>query len=106
MRMVMAIAMAGLLTACGGGKDEDSGGAGGGGDVGADVYADNCASCHAADGSGGVGVALNSGVVAGLSDDDLKSIVTSGIAPTMPAFSLTESDLDALVGFLRSEFGG
>ena len=108
MLRMMVIAATVSLVACGGDKDGSDTAAAAGttaGVDGASVYADNCASCHGADGSGGVGTPLNAGVVAGLSDDELTSVITDGISPSMPSFALPTDELDALVAYLRSEFG-
>ena len=56
--------------------------------TGEQVYMANCASCHAPDGSGGVGTRLNDGVtVARLTDAQMTAVVADGVR-TMPALSL------------------
>jgi mono/diheme cytochrome c family protein len=105
-KMVALLALCGLVACGGGGKDEDSGG--GAGDVGvdgADVYAANCGTCHATDGSGGIGPPLDDGLVAGLSDERLFDVIVNGLPPSMPSFALPQDEIDALIAYLRSEFG-
>jgi mono/diheme cytochrome c family protein/uncharacterized protein (DUF302 family) len=69
------------------------------------LYAQHCATCHGAEGSGGVGVPLNlPDFLAVASDDYLKVTIREGrpgrVMPGFPQFS--ESEVDALVAHLRS----
>ena len=107
MRTWMAILAASALVACGGeDKGDDTAGGGGGADGGA-LYDTNCASCHGANGEGGVGVALNAGVAAGMSEADIEAVILNGVPPTMPAFdSLSDDEISAIAGYVKAEFGG
>src|SRR5262245_64582218 len=82
---------------------------------GAKLYADNCASCHQADGQGVAGsippVAGNPAVVAAKPFDVL-AVVLQGIPargglPAMPSFagSLGDSDVADLTNYVRTSFG-
>lgn len=118
-----------IMAACGGGRtaptiaDGGTSGGGGGGDAvaiaeGKTIYDGSCVACHA---DGGVGIdglgkpLVGSEFVAGLTDSELIDFITvgrdtsdpintSGIA--MPAKggnpSLTDSDLEFVVAYLRS----
>ena len=70
---------------------------------GARVYADACAVCHAADGTGLSGPDLNS-VVPGVDEATLEDVITNGIGG-MPAISLLDDELDALVDYVLGEWG-
>lgn len=73
--------------------------------IGEQLYAQHCAACHGADGSGGVGVPLNlPDFLAVASDDYLKITIREGRpGRVMPAFPrLSDSELGALVTHLRS----
>lgn len=72
-----------LLLACAGGDEEIVGDA----TAGATVFADNCASCHAADGTGGSGPDLT-----GMTDEaEIEEYVVNGDGG-MPAFGDTLSE--------------
>ncbi len=103
--IVLAAAM--TLTACGGPKDavDTAGGGGAAGNPGADIYEINCQVCHGESGEGGTGIALNDGSLDTLTDDDIRAAVNDGVG-AMPSFSLSATDVDALIDFIRSEFGG
>ena len=85
------------------GGSADSGGSSGG--EGAALYSSNCASCHGADGEGGVGPSLVDNVP-GSSESELTEVVTDGTG-LMPPFgsSLSEEEIEAVVQFLLSEWG-
>jgi len=75
-------------------------------DPGAALFSQNCAACHGTDGRGGErapDIATNHGVIA-LSEDDLKKIVSAGVAGTgMPPFAYLGPDkISALAGYLRT----
>lgn len=76
--------------------------------LGERIFNATCAACHGENGSGGTGPALNSQqVLTKLSDEQIwQAIVNGGRRPnsTMPAFGdrLTSTELEALVGFIRS----
>lgn len=69
--------------------------------TGADVYRARCASCHGADGGGGLGPTLAE-IESRLDDEGQRSVVEDGRA-TMPGFAnvLSESDLEAVVRYTR-----
>lgn len=77
---------------------------------GAEVYAAHCAACHGARGEGGTGTALANRVfLATATDAFLRHTVARGRSGTpMPAFAgqLPDTDLDAVVAFLRSRAVG
>lgn len=79
-------------------------------ELGASVYARHCASCHGAEGEGGTGTALgNTTMLATTPDRFLKAAIVRGREGTeMTAFgeSLTESEIDGVVAFLRSRAQG
>ena len=71
--------------------------------TGEQVYMANCASCHAPDGSGGVGTRLNDGVtVARLTDAQMTAVIADGVR-TMPANlgKLTATQIAAVVAYVR-----
>lgn len=97
---VLGAAMA-TVTACGG----DDPAARDGESSGASIFAEHCASCHGADGSGGQGPALGDGVVAeAFTEDEMRAVVSHG-RNGMPPFAdtLTDDELDAVVTYVRSE---
>ena len=77
-------------------------------DAGASIYATRCASCHAADGSGGFGPALGGGIAAQRFPDpaDQIAVVTNGRG-SMPSFSdsLTPEQIAAVVEYTRTGLG-
>lgn len=79
-----------LLAACNTGKTSEIAALDGDPDAGAVIYEDNCATCHAADGSGGTGPDLT-----GESEGPEEVIdVVYGGEDEMPAFSGSLSDQD------------
>ena len=76
------------------------------------LYAENCAGCHGANGRGGAAVALANPVYLAIVDDrSMRSTIAMGVRGTsMPAFAqraggmLTETQIDALVGGIRSHW--
>ena len=73
---------------------------GGGGVAGADVFADNCSSCHGQDGGGGIGPSLQD-----VDDVDLViSTVTNGRG-SMPSFEgrLDEQEIEAVADYVTTE---
>jgi mono/diheme cytochrome c family protein len=90
-----------LLVACGG-TPEDT--ASGGAD-GAALYASNCASCHGADGEGVSAPAMTL-IVPDMMDEAIADAVANGTDGGMPAFSFDDSEMSALVTYLRDTFGG
>jgi mono/diheme cytochrome c family protein len=79
-------------------------------DQGAALYRANCASCHGADGLGGVGPALNAKQFLSDADDEqIRQLIAVGVpGSAMGAYSLdfggalTLEQIDALAVFLRS----
>jgi cytochrome c oxidase cbb3-type subunit III len=74
------------------------------------LYAQNCAGCHGADGQGGAAIALANPVFLAIADDTvIRRIASNGVTGTpMPAFAqsaggiLTEKQIDAIVRGIRS----
>jgi cytochrome c oxidase cbb3-type subunit 3 len=72
---------------------------------GGSLYAANCAACHGNTGEGGVGVPLSlSSFLNSIDDDFLRKTIRHGRpGRVMPAFSkLSDAQIDAIVGFIRS----
>ena len=77
------------------------------------LYAENCAGCHGASGRGGAAIGLANPVYLAIVDDrSMRSTIATGVHGTaMPAFAqraggmLTEQQIDALVGGIRSKWG-
>lgn len=95
------------LTACGDKEPVDSGP-----DIeaGAVVYTASCGGCHGATGageseSGFTGASDLSVEVATMTDDEIIDLLGSGQG-SMPPVSLSETDQEDLLAYLRSEFGG
>ena len=75
--------------------------------VGASVFKDNCASCHAIDGSGGQGPAIGDGAAAAKFDhEEMVGIVTNGRG-AMPSFEgkLSADEVAAVVDYVREDLG-
>lgn len=86
-------------------SDDGADGGADGGDAGASVYAERCASCHGADGSGGHAPEVGDGAAAdGLSEEEMVVLVSEGRGG-MPSFAddLTEAEIAAVVDFVRSD---
>ena len=79
-------------------------------ELGAELYELNCASCHGADGEGGIGPALNSQeFLTAANDDQIAALIAVGIpGSAMSAYSLdfggplTAEEIDGLTVYLRS----
>lgn len=74
--------------------------------TGESVYTDNCASCHGADGSGGVGPALGGGaVVAAIPDAADQVVVITDGRNGMPSFDgrLTPEEIQAVTDYTRND---
>jgi mono/diheme cytochrome c family protein len=78
--------------------------------AGKTVY-DKCKTCHAADGSGNPGMAkalnvtlkpLGGAEVQGMSDADIKKVITSGMGKMKPVTTVTGADLDNVVAYVRT----
>lgn len=100
-RVASLLAIAALASGCG---SDDGGSDATNGDLGAQVFADNCAGCHGADGQGGTGPKLADGaVVEHYPDiDDQRSVIEEGRGQ-MPAWglSLSGEEIDAVVRYTR-----
>jgi len=74
------------------------------------LYSQNCAGCHGADGKGGAAIALSNPIFLAIADDSvIRRIAASGVPGTpMPAFAqsaggmLTDKQIDAIVSGIRS----
>ena len=81
------------------------GGVAGSGSVGSELFAANCASCHGADGSGGIGPQLSGGRVLRdfPNEPDEVTFVANGRG-IMPGFAtaLTPAQLKAVVDYTRT----
>lgn len=73
---------------------------------GAALFAEQCAVCHQTEGHGGIGLPLDKGRLALLSDDYLIRTVRLGRpGRLMPAFdALSDAQVAAIVGYLRSHY--
>jgi mono/diheme cytochrome c family protein len=91
------------LTACSGGsRVDDILSLTGDATNGATVYADNCAACHAADGSGGIGPSLQ-GEASEEGGEEVVEVVLYG-EDSMPAFpELTDQEVADLLAFLQQD---
>lgn len=119
-RGTAAVAAALLVTSCGSGSGDGAPGtssadgavtttaAPGELDLGEEVYATNCASCHGAAGQGGFGPQLADGAVVERYPevDDHRAVVVSGQG-AMPAWgdTLTDEEIDAVVRYEREGLG-
>jgi mono/diheme cytochrome c family protein len=79
--------------------------------AGKDVYDKSCKSCHGADGTANPGVAkmmkvdmkdLKSAEVQGMSDADLKKVVTDGKGKMKPIASVTGASVDNVAAYVHS----
>jgi mono/diheme cytochrome c family protein len=70
---------------------------------GAQVYADSCAGCHSADGTGATGPSLVEKVPQ-MSDADLLDVIENGVG-SMPDMGLSTPEADAVFLYVRGEFG-
>ena len=76
------------------------------------LYSENCAACHGPEGRGGAAIALANPVYLAIADDrSIRTAIAAGVRGTsMPAFAqaaggmLTEKEIDALVGGIRSRW--
>ncbi len=77
---------------------------------GREIYTEQCATCHGAQGEGGVGTVLNSkSLLKNTFDEVFFSVIRSGVPSTqMPAWSvdfggpLTDEDIRSVVAFIRA----
>ncbi len=79
--------------------------------AGKEVFEKSCKSCHGADGAGNANVAkmmkvemkdLRSAAVQGMSDADLKGVITNGKGKMKPVSSVTGASLDNVVAYVKS----
>jgi cytochrome c6 len=79
--------------------------------AGKTLYGTKCRVCHGADYKGNPGLAkamkvefkpLDGADVQGMSDADLKKVITMGMGKMKPVSGLKPADVDNLVAFLRS----
>jgi mono/diheme cytochrome c family protein len=75
------------------------------------VYSRACKACHGADGAPNVAIAkmqkvemkdLKASEVQGVSDAEMKTIITDGRGKMKPVRGLTEADVDNVVAYVRS----
>jgi mono/diheme cytochrome c family protein len=77
------------------------------------LYADNCAGCHGAEGKGGAAIALANPVYLAIVDDaTLRKVIAGGVPKTaMPPFAqnaggmLTDQQVDVITSEIRSRWG-
>lgn len=87
--------------------NEPGGGGAANASPGAQVYSANCASCHGADGSGGVGPKLAGSVARKFPNiDDQIAVVTDGRS-SMPSFDgdLSAEQIREVVEYTRTDLG-
>ena len=105
MRLVPVLVAALLLTACGGSDPvDDILALDGDTSNGAILFADNCVSCHPADGSAGTGAALNE-AVPDINDEQMVTSISGGIG-IMPVFSnaLTNQEIADVAAYTRETY--
>ncbi|MCB9674068.1 MAG: cytochrome c [Alphaproteobacteria bacterium] len=73
--------------------------------TGGDVYTARCASCHNADGSGGIGPSLVTEIPAS-TDEAVLTVVIDGEGSMPSNGDLADQDLADLLAYLNQEFGG
>lgn len=103
---LVGLLVAGATVAGAACSSDDDGGAAKAPD-GAAIYAARCATCHAADGSGGQGPALADGVTVDRDQRaEMVSLVTKG-RKGMPAWGpvLSASEIGAVVDYVRNDLG-
>jgi putative heme-binding domain-containing protein len=74
--------------------------------AGSRVYTQQCALCHGPQGATVDDIDLRRGVFrTASSDDDLRRVISSGAAEgRMPAFPLSEAELDGVIAYIRAGF--
>lgn len=80
----------------------------------AQLYGENCAGCHGADGKFGAALSLNNPVYLALVDDAaMRRVISNGVAGTaMPPFAIsaggamTDEQIDIVAGGIRSRWAG
>lgn len=96
-RLLMAALLLGVLSACVGRPAEDA--------TGEDIYLQLCANCHGDSLQGAVGPSLGSGSNAASQPDEFLRVSISQGRGRMPSFqsTLTDDQVDRLIGFVRQE---
>ncbi len=74
--------------------------------TGSKTYVGQCALCHGPDGAWVGGVNLAQGrFISAVTDDDLREVILNGSGEgRMPAFSLSASELNGVIAFIRTGF--
>lgn len=68
------------------------------------IYANNCARCHRADLSGGVGPALGAGSQAAAKDDSAYRLAIRNGPGSMPSYDgFSDEQVAAVIAFIRSQ---
>lgn len=102
---IVALGVAAGAAACS--SDGGSEGAARAPATGAEIFAANCSTCHAADGSGGQGPAIGNGAAnEALSKADMIHLVTNGRS-AMPAWkgTLSKAEIARVVDYVRTDLG-
>lgn len=75
-------------------------------EIGSRIYTSQCALCHGPQGALLDGIDLRLGIFRGVSsDEDLGRVVTEGSGEgQMPAFDLSESELEGIIAYIRAGF--
>jgi putative heme-binding domain-containing protein len=67
------------------------------------LYAGQCQLCHAVNGDGIAGISLSRQQFRSIaSDDDMRKLIAAGTPRGMPAFTLSEAEMDGVIAFIRS----
>ena len=67
------------------------------------LYASQCQLCHAVNGDGVAGISLSRQQFRSIAnDEDMRRLIAAGTQRGMPAFTLSEAEMDGVVAFLRS----
>ena len=76
-------------------------------EAGSRVYTSECALCHGANGDDVDGVNLRLGQFrSSVSDDDLRGVITTGLASArMPAFDLNSDELNGVIAYTYDRVG-
>ncbi|MEX1124059.1 MAG: cytochrome c [Acidimicrobiia bacterium] len=98
-RLLLAALLIGLLSACVGRAAEDA--------TGEEIYLQVCANCHGDSMQGAVGPSLGPGSNTASQPDEFLRVTISQGRGRMPSFqsSLSDDQVDRLIGFIRQEQG-
>lgn len=109
LEIVVAVVAVGFVVMLFANQPDDGGGVGEASvsSSGAGIYEANCASCHGADGGGGVGPALAGDVVTEFPNAGDEIAVVSDGRAGMPSFAgrLTTEEIEQVVEYTRTGFG-